>query len=176
MLVRSHSTIGEIVKKLCLLSCLTLFVMPAGCIIIARDRGVALSSVQYLSPDTLHKNPAFSQLVVTTGQVKTIHVSGQNAVTPSGEVVGKGDIAAQARQVAKNIEAALAAGGATIEHVIKWRVYVVEGEPIGPAHKVFHEAWGEMPDPPLISVLFVSGLAHPDFLLEVEAVAVVPEE
>lgn len=172
--MRSRSTIGEIVKKLCLLSCLMLLVMSAGCIILAGDFDLETPSVQYLSPDTLHKNPAFSQLVVTTGPVRTVHVGGQNAVTAEGEILGKGDIAAQARQVAKNIEAALAAGGADIEHVIKWRVYVVEGQPIGPAHRAFHEAWGEMPEPALVSVLFVSGLAHPDFLLEVEAVALVP--
>ena len=163
-------------KKLCLFLSLTLFVTPAGCIFKVRYHDVETPSVQYLSPDTLHKNAAFSQLVVTTGQVRTIHVGGQNAVTAGGEIVGKGDIAAQARQIAKNIEAALAAGGADIEHVISWHVYVVEGQPIGPAHKAFHDAWGQMPNPPLISVLFVSGLAHPDFLLEVEAVAVVPEE
>ena len=174
--MRSRSTIGEIVKTLCLLSCLMFFVMPGACIILAGDFDLETPSVQYLSPDTLHKNPAFSQLVVTTGQVRTVHVGGQNAVTPRGEIVGKGDIAAQARQVAKNIETALAAGGAGIEHVIKWHIHVVEGQPIGPAHRAFHEVWGEMPDPPLISVLVVSGLAHPDFLLEVDAVAVVPEE
>ncbi len=56
-------------------------------------------SVQHLNPEDLHKNPAYSQAVVTTGNIKTVYVGGQNAVNTSGEVIGKGDIAAQAEQI-----------------------------------------------------------------------------
>jgi enamine deaminase RidA (YjgF/YER057c/UK114 family) len=56
-------------------------------------------SVQLLNPEDLHKNPAYSQAVVTTGNIKTVYVGGQNAVNTSGEVIGKGDIAAQAEQI-----------------------------------------------------------------------------
>jgi hypothetical protein len=51
-------------------------------------------SVQHLNPDGLHKNPAYSWAIVVTGNVKTVHVGGQNAVDSSGEIVGKGDIKA----------------------------------------------------------------------------------
>jgi enamine deaminase RidA (YjgF/YER057c/UK114 family) len=68
-------------------------------------------SVQHLNPDGLHKNPAYSQAVVVTGNVTTVYVGGQNAVDASGKVVGKGDIKAQSEQVLENLGTALAAGG-----------------------------------------------------------------
>jgi enamine deaminase RidA (YjgF/YER057c/UK114 family) len=133
-------------------------------------------SVEHLNPEGLHKNPAYSQAVVTTGDVKTVYVGGQNAVDASGEVVGKGDIETQAEQIFKNLEAALAGGGAKLDHVIKWNIYVVQGQPPQPAFEVFQRVWGNRPNPPLITLLFVSGLAQPDYLMEIEAVAVVPQQ
>jgi enamine deaminase RidA (YjgF/YER057c/UK114 family) len=133
-------------------------------------------TVSHLTPEGLHRNPAFSQVITTSGHTRTIYVGGQNAVEPSGTIVGKGDIGAQAKQVARNLQLALAAASAGIEHVVKWTVYVVQGQPLGPAMGAFQQVLGPLPKPPTISVLFVAGLAHPDFLLEVEATAVVPEE
>ena len=133
-------------------------------------------SVKHLNPEGLHKNPAYSQAVVTTGDVKTVYVGGQNAVDASGEVVGKGDIGAQAEQIFKNLETALAGGGAKLDHVIKWNMYVVQGQLPQPAFEVFQRVWGNRPNPPLITLLFVSGLAQPHYLMEIDAVAVVPQE
>ena len=132
-------------------------------------------NVRHLNPEGLYKNPAYSQAVVTTGNVKTVYVGGQNAVDASGEVVGKGDIKAQAEQIFKNLETALAAGGARLDHVIKWNIYVLQGQPPQPAFGVFQRVWGNRPNPPLITLLFVSGLAQPDYLMEIDAVAVVPQ-
>ena len=133
-------------------------------------------SVQHLNPDGLHKNPAYSQAVVAQGNVRTIFVGGQNAVDSSGTVVGTGDIQAQAEQIFKNLEIALAAGGAGIENIIKWNIYVVQGQPPQPAFEVFQRVWGKRPNPPLITLLYVSGLAHPDYLMEIDAIAVIHEE
>ncbi len=135
-----------------------------------------MGKVSYLNPEGLHRNPAYSQAVVVTGKARTVYVGGQNAVDASGKIVGKGDIRAQAEQVLKNLEIALASGGARLEHVIKWNVYIVEGQPLQPGFEVFQRVWGNRPNPPLITGLFVSGLAHPDFLMEMDAIAVVPEE
>jgi len=77
--------------------------------------------VQHLNPATLHTNPAFTQVVVVTGAVKTIYIGGQNGVDAAGAVVGKGDIAVQAEQMFKNLEAALAAAGAGLEHIKQLR-------------------------------------------------------
>ncbi|MBI1879354.1 MAG: RidA family protein [Chloroflexi bacterium] len=131
------------------------------------------SYVQHLNPDGLIKNPAFTQAVTVSGPVKTVYVGGQDAVDASGAIVGKGDIRAQAEQVLKNLQTALAAGGASLEHVIKWNVYIVQGHSLQPGFEVFQRVWGNRPNPP--TVLFVAGLAHPDFLVEMGSVAVVPQ-
>jgi enamine deaminase RidA (YjgF/YER057c/UK114 family) len=133
-------------------------------------------TVSHLNPEGLHRNPAFSQVITTSGNTRTIYVGGQNAVEASGTIVGKGDIGVQAKQVARNLQLALASAKASIEHVVKWTVYVVQGQPLGLAFGAFQQVFGHLPKPPTVSVLFVAGLAHPDFLLEVEATAVVPED
>jgi enamine deaminase RidA (YjgF/YER057c/UK114 family) len=130
--------------------------------------------VRYIDPDSLNKNPAFTNVVVVEGNVKTVHIGGQDAVNASGEIVGKGDIVAQIEQILVNLRAALSAGGAGPEQIIKWNIYVVEGQPLQAAFAAFQNAWPETPNPPAITMVCVSSLAHPDFLVEMDAVAVVP--
>jgi enamine deaminase RidA (YjgF/YER057c/UK114 family) len=126
----------------------------------------------YLNPESLARNPAFTQAVVVEGQAKTIYVGGQNSLRPDGTIVG-GTLAEQARQVLLNVQAALAAAGATLKDVIRWSVAIVEGQPVAEGFAAFREAWGDAADPPAISVHIVSGLANPQFLVEIDAIAVV---
>ncbi len=139
------------------------------------EKAFTEGSVQYINPEGLIKNPAFTNVIVVTGSAKTVYVGGQDAVDAAGTIIGKGDIKAQAEQVFINLQTALEAGGAKLEHVIKWNTYVVQGQPLQPAFEVFQRVWGNRPNPPAITLLFVSGLAHPDFLCEMDAVAVVPQ-
>jgi enamine deaminase RidA (YjgF/YER057c/UK114 family) len=132
-------------------------------------------SVRYINPDSLNNNPAFTNVVVVEGNVKTVHIGGQDAINASGEIVGKGDILAQIEQILANVRAALEAGGARPEHIIKWNIYVVEGQSLQAGFGAFQRAWPQTPNPPAITGVFVSGLAHPDFLIEMDAVAVVPQ-
>ena len=129
--------------------------------------------VQYFNPDNLPKNRAFTQVVSVSGAVKTIYVGGQDAVDEQGNIVGKGDIGAQAQQVLANLQTALAAAGAELEHIVKWNVYIVQGQPLQQGLAAFQRAWGNRPNPPAITGMFVVGLAHPDFLVEMDAIAVV---
>ncbi len=131
--------------------------------------------VQYLNPDGLIKNPAFSGVIIVTGNVKTIYIGGQDAVDASGKIVGKGDIKKQTEQVLKNLQTALKAAGAELENIIKWNIYIVQGQPIQPGFEAFREVWGRRPNPPAITGMFVSSLANPDFLVEMDAIAVVPQ-
>lgn len=131
--------------------------------------------VQYIHPPALHYNPAFTNVVKVTGPAKTVYVGGQNALDQSGTIVGKGDIKKQTEQILTNIQVALAAAGARLEHVIKWNLYVVQGQPIQAGFEVFQRVWGNRPNPPAISMAFVAGLANPDFLAEMDAIAVIPE-
>lgn len=132
--------------------------------------------VEHINPDVLSKNPAFTNVISVTGNVKTIYIGGQDAVDASGTIVGKGNIKQQTEQVFSNLQAALKAGGAELENVIKWNIYIVQGQPIQPAFEVFQNVWGRRPNPPAITVIFVFGLANPDFLVEMDAIAVVPEK
>ena len=130
--------------------------------------------VEFLNPQGLHRNPAFSNVAVVSGNVRTIYVGGQDAVDAEGRIVGIDDIAAQTEQVLHNLRTALAAAGAGPEHVVKWNLLIVEGQDLRTGFAAFQRAWGLRPNPPVITAAFVKGLANPDFLVEMDAIAVVP--
>lgn len=164
-------------KTCAIVSYAIVVIVAAGCTAQGPEGGEgedAAQGVQYLNPAGLHRNPAFSQVVVTEGYGRTVYVGGQNSVSSSGVIVGQGDIKAQAEQIFKNLDAALAAGGATLENVVKWNIYIVEGQSLDSAFEVFQSVWGKRPDPPAITVVSVSGLADDEFLMEIDAIAVVP--
>ncbi len=131
-------------------------------------------TVEYLNPESLHKNPIFTQVVSVSGPVKTVYVGGQNAVDAQGNIVGKGDLKSQTQQVLTNIGEGLVAAGAGPEHIIRLAIYLVQGYSLREGFEAFQQFWGGRTNPPTITVLYVAGLANPDFLLEMEAVAVVP--
>jgi enamine deaminase RidA (YjgF/YER057c/UK114 family) len=133
------------------------------------------TTIEHLNPDELIKNRAYTQAVAVRGPNHLVFVGGQNAVNAKGEIVGKDDIAAQTEQVLFNLEAALAAAGAKLEDVVKWNVYVVQGHSPQPGFQVFQRVWGMRPNPPTLTVIMVAGLARPEFLTEIDAIAVVPE-
>ncbi len=133
------------------------------------------TSIQHINPDGLSKNPAFSQLIVTQGKGKTIYIGGQDAVKSNGEIVGKGDIQAQTEQVMQNILTALTACEATFNHVVKLTVYLVAGQNVGAAFQAAQKYMISASNPPTVTVVFVSALGNPDFLVEVDAIAFVAE-
>ena len=131
--------------------------------------------VQYINPDDLPQNPAYTNVIVVSGSVKTIYIGAQGAFdASSGTIVGKGDIGAQSLQVMKNIQSALAAAGAGLEHIIKWNIYLTQGQPLQPGFEAFQRAWGNRPNAPINTVMYVSELVPSDFLVCIDAIAVVP--
>ena len=129
------------------------------------------ANIEFLNPDELLKNPAFSQIAVTKGYGSTIYIGGQNAITKDLEIIGKGDIAAQTEYILKNIEIALNSCDATLDNLFKLSIYIVQGQDV---RKGFEGAQGflkKLSNPPVITGIVVAGLANPDYLVEIEAVA-----
>ena len=111
----------------------------------------------------------YSHVVVVEGR-KTIFVSGQLARDRQGGVVGAGDMRAQIRQVGENVKAALAAAGATLADIVKTNTYVTDIEEFFKHVDVRMEYFGALPTSTTVEV---RKLAHPDLVVEVEAIAVV---
>ena len=134
------------------------------------------NKVQFINPDGLLKNPAFSQVVMTQGKGKTIYIGGQDSVNAQREIIGKGDIAEQTEQVMKNLQTALAACGATFNNLVKLSIYIVQGQDLYRGFQASQKFLGNLTNPPSISGFFVAALANPDFLIEIDAIAFIPEE
>jgi enamine deaminase RidA (YjgF/YER057c/UK114 family) len=132
-----------------------------------------MSKLEHPRPQGLLHNAAFSQVVAATG-TRTICTAGQVAIDEHGKLVGGSDLAAQTEQVMRNVGLALAAAGASFADVVKITTYVVSYKPehrviIGKARAPFF-AKGE---PPASTLVGISALALPEWLVEIEAIAVV---
>lgn len=114
------------------------------------------------------KNAGFAQ---ATQVGDTIYVAGQVAQDPDGKLVGRGDMTAQTRQVFRNIEAILAVAGATMDDVTKITAYLTDMARYGEYGAVRAEVFpkGEMAS----ATVAAPTLVRSDFLVEVEAIAVV---
>ena len=102
---------------------------------------------------------------------KTIYISGQNAITKDLEIIGKGDITLQTEYALKNIETALTSCNATLDDLFKLTIYVAQGQDIQKGFAGSQNFLNKLKNPPVISVIVVAGLANPDYLVEIEAVA-----
>lgn len=111
----------------------------------------------------------YSHVVVVEAK-RTIFISGQLARDQHGNAVGKGDMRAQLRQVGENLKAALAAAGATLNDMVKTTTYVTDIEEYFKHVDVRMAYFGALPTSTTVEV---RRLAHPDFMVEVEAIAMV---
>jgi enamine deaminase RidA (YjgF/YER057c/UK114 family) len=122
----------------------------------------------------MRTNPAFTNVVVASGSVRTVYIGAIDPVDVAGVLVGKDDIGAQTDQIFKNLGIALAAADAKLENVVLWHIFVVHGQPLGPAFASFQRAWGNRTNPPGNTIVFVPALGFPGALITLEATAVVP--
>ena len=129
---------------------------------------------KHLQPKELHIRKVgghvlYSHVVMTDAPV-TIYIAGQTPRDVDGNTVGTGDMRAQIRQVGANLKAALAAAGATLADVVKTTTYVTDCDEFFRHSDVRAEIFGQ--DPPTSTTIEVKHLANPDFLVEIEAIAV----
>ncbi|MCA0133706.1 RidA family protein [Winogradskyella alexanderae] len=134
------------------------------------------SKIEHINPNGLFKSPSFSQIVTTKGNGKTIYIGGQNAVNDNHELIGKNEIAQQTDQIMKNLEIALKACKANFKHLIKLNIYVLQGQDAKIGFQISQKYLGQSTKQPIITVVFVAGLVHPDFLVEIDGIAFIPEE
>jgi 2-iminobutanoate/2-iminopropanoate deaminase len=115
---------------------------------------------------------AYSQAVrVEMGDAAMLFISGQIALDAAGTLVGAGDVAAQAAQIFENLGAILAANGATFADVVKLTTFLVDIAD-RPALAGVRGRYLTA-EPPASTLVAVTALAHPDYLIEIEAVAAV---
>jgi enamine deaminase RidA (YjgF/YER057c/UK114 family) len=130
---------------------------------------------RHLNPPAIAAPRGYSHVVETKGPGRTIYLAGQLGMKPDGKFAGeRGDFHAQAIQCFENVKAALAAVGATFEHVVKLNNYLVDMAHL-PVYFEVRDRYVDTKNPPASTTIQISKLARDDALYEVEAIAVVPE-
>lgn len=130
---------------------------------------------RFLNPPTLCPTFGWTH-VVSAAAGRTIYVSGQVAVDEKGEVVGKGDLAVQTEKAFDNVKHALAVAGATFRDVVKTSLFVVGLKPEHvPVIRAARARYVDPAHPPASTLVGVSALVGPDWLIEIEAVAVLAQ-
>ena len=129
---------------------------------------------EYLNPNSLFSSlpHGFSQVVIASGG-KMVFISGQTAWDARKNIIGGDSVLEQARQAFRNLEKAMRAAGGTLRDVVALRIYVVDyqaesGTAVGTALREFFSP----ENPPASTWIGVSALAAPEFLIEIEATAV----
>jgi enamine deaminase RidA (YjgF/YER057c/UK114 family) len=131
-------------------------------------------TIESINPETMAVPRGYSHAIAVTGNHKTVYIGGQNAINQAGELVGKGNLQQQTEQVLSNIEKILQKAGGKLENTIKFNIYLVLGQNPQAGFQAFQQKWKGQ-TPPVVTVLFVAGLGNPDWLLEIDAIAIIPE-
>ena len=129
---------------------------------------------EYVNPSSLFPSlpHGFSQVVVASGR-KMVFISGQTAWDVRKKIVGEDSVLEQARQAFRNLRKAIEAAGGTLKEIVALRIYIVNYQPesataVGTALREFFSP----ENPPASTWIGVSALAAPEFLIEIEATAV----
>jgi enamine deaminase RidA (YjgF/YER057c/UK114 family) len=123
------------------------------------------------NPPTLPPTTGYTHIVSATGG-RTIYISGQVSLDATGALVGAGDVRAQVEQVYANLQRALTAAGATFADVVKTTTYMTDAANVAVIREVRARYHGK-DEFPASTFVAVRGLARPEWLVEIEAIAVV---
>jgi enamine deaminase RidA (YjgF/YER057c/UK114 family) len=131
-------------------------------------------SIVRINPPELGSPPGYSQIVdVTAGRI--IFISGQTALDANGNLVGKSDFAAQAAQVFRNLGVALQASGCDAANLVKLTVFLTDMNNLASYREARNRFFASVTPPaaPAVTLVEVSKLYGPDFMIEIEAIAAV---
>jgi len=151
----------------------------AGAVTLAAAAGAA-EPVQAQSPQNLRfQNPrglspprGYSHVVEVTAPGRTLYIAGQTAIDASGKIAE--GFRAQAIQVFENLKIALGSAGAGFQHVVKLNAYMTDIPSQLPILREVRNNYLKEAAPPASTVVQVGALADPRYLLEIEAVAILP--
>jgi enamine deaminase RidA (YjgF/YER057c/UK114 family) len=130
--------------------------------------------IRRVNPPALGTPPGYSQVVeVRAGRI--FFIAGQTSLDDKGDVVGRGDFAAQAAQVFRNLGIALQSVGCTAGNLVKLTVFVRDMGQLAAYREARNRFFATVSPPaaPAITLVEVSRLYGPDFLIEIEAVAAI---
>jgi len=127
-------------------------------------------STKVIQPkDLSDPRPRYSQGILAEGG-KLLFIAGQTASDKDGGIAGKGDIEAQTHQVFKNLSSVLKEAGGSLDNLVMTTTYITDRKYREGYNRVRMQYYKK--DPPTSTLVIVTGLAHPDYLIEINGVAV----
>jgi 2-iminobutanoate/2-iminopropanoate deaminase len=127
-------------------------------------------STKAIQPKTLNDpRPRYTHGILAEGG-RLLFIAGQTSVDKDGNVVGKGDIEAQTAQVYKNLIAVLQEAGGSLDNLVMTTTYIVDRKYREGYNKVRMQQYKA--NPPTSTLVIITGLAHPDYLIEINGIAV----
>lgn len=128
---------------------------------------------QFINPPELYKHPSYSRIVTVKGPCKFIFIAGQTPSDDNYQPVAKGDYKAQYERVIAGLTIQLKAAGATWDDVVVRRVFTLDVDAL---QKALRDPGTKRPEnadhPPTSTMIGVTRLSHPDFLVEIDLIAV----
>ena len=129
---------------------------------------------QQIRSDKLRQpSGVFSHATMIEAKGRLVFISGMTARRADGTIAGIGDIEAQTRQVRENIKAAVESAGGTMDDICRVDVYIRNMEQFAGIHKVRAEYFKE--PLPASTMVEIVKMTHPDYLIEINAIAVIPD-
>ncbi len=132
-----------------------------------------MPKTQIVSPKLSRPSGHFSHATAVAARGTLLFISGMVARRADGTIVGVGDIEAQTRQVCENVKAAVEAAGGTLDDVCRIDVYVRNMEHFDVIHKVRRDYFKA--PPPASTMVEVTKMTSPEYLIEINAIAVLPD-
>jgi enamine deaminase RidA (YjgF/YER057c/UK114 family) len=129
-------------------------------------------ATQVIQPKSLSDpRPRYTQGILADGG-KLLFIAGQTASDKDNNVVGKGDIEAQTHQVYKNLTAVLEEAGGSLDNLVMTTTYITDRKYREGYNGVRMQYYKKLKTAPTSTLVIITGLAHPDYLIEINGIAV----